>query len=69
MSSSFWSSVLRSSRKRVGVRMCEEPGQEDGAGGAASAPDTPQVGGSGNQALILRIQKAHPLEREGSTPR
>lgn len=69
MSSSFWSSVLRSSRKRVGVRMCEEPGQENGVGGAASAPDTPQVGCLGNQALTLRPQKAHPSEREGSTPR
>jgi hypothetical protein len=43
MSSSFWSRVLRSSRNRVGVRMCEEPGQEGKAGevgGSPSAPDT-----------------------------
>lgn len=32
MSSSFWSSILRSSRKRVGVRMCEEPGQRGRVG-------------------------------------
>lgn len=37
--SSFWSRVFRSSRKRVGVRMCEEPGREGGAVRVALAPD------------------------------
>ena len=76
MSSSFWSSILRSSRKRVGVRMWEEPGGHEGrAGGAAldtdaalhSPPPCPQPEVSGNQVLTLRTQKSHPLETKGST--
>lgn len=42
--SSFWSSVLRSSRKRVGVRMCEEPGQEGRAGSWATTSGPPARG-------------------------
>lgn len=59
MSSNFWSSILRSSRKRVGVRMCEEPGQEGRVGADASVPATSQPGSLGDQALTLSTPGTH----------
>lgn len=61
MSSNFWSSILRSSRKRVGVRMCEEPGQEGRDGLDALVPDTSQPGrlSLGDQALTLSTPCTH----------
>lgn len=59
MSSNFWSSILRSSRKRVGVRMCEEPGQEGRVGVDAWVPATSQPGSLGDQALPLSTLGTH----------
>lgn len=71
MSSNFWSSILRSSRKRVGVRMCEEPGQEGRVGVDASVPDTSQLGrlSLGDQALALSTQCTHRDPAQLTPPR
>lgn len=70
MSSNFWSSILRSSRKRVGVRMCEEPGQEGRVGVDASVPDTSQPGrlSPGDQALALSTPCTHRGQPQPTPP-
>lgn len=66
--SSFWSSILRSSRKRVGVRMCEEPGQEGRVGEMRSLP---RLLTSRPPARVLGrpgLDSEHLLETQGSRP-
>lgn len=68
MSSSFWSSVLRSSRKRVGVRMCEEPVQQGRVGEVGLLPQDLQLRSLGKQALTLRTQEFRLLRNIGVQP-